>query len=341
MIKANLKVKPFSKQTFKGAGDEIYTNSPTSEKGEISYFFTNPVYENEEKKSFSQKPAIGVPVDKVANGEPLNPELSSLDILKKTQKKRRNCGSNFFDFLTGKNSKDAKLTQNQLQKLESKKKDLEKKIKNFFSTNEENAYTSFSKIRDSVVDWLKIVIVDIGGDKDRFNHMLRCEKEAETMANVYDVDPYKPQIGALLHDNAKLLSDKDMLKKAKDYNLDIKGYANKYDSKALTDPSRLHGLVGAAIIADKLGIIDKNIYNGIYYHTPGRAEEGNLFNHTGGKQGQYIGPTERLIPMSDKIDHIYNLSKFEDSLKYIPRTIKFADGLDVINPDYKPSTSVH
>ncbi len=307
MIKVNLNIKSFSPQGFKGE------NSENTGKKEV---FQN-----------GEKPALGVPI---CYGIPV----------KDKPKIKRGCFNNLIDFLTGKTGPIAESAQNKVEKLNSKIKDLETKIKNFFTTDDA-PYQHYSQIRDSVKEWLKIRVEDVGGDKYRYEHMKRCEKEAETMANLYGLDPKtvaKAKIGALLHDNSKKLSNDDMLAQAKKYNLDIKAYANKYDPKALDDPSRLHGLVGAAVISDKLGITNPDIYNGIYYHTPGRAEEGNLYNHTNGKEGKYIDPVERLIPMSDKEDHIYSMGtkeSFNDSLKYLVRTLKFADGLPVINPDYK------
>lgn len=96
--------------------------------------------------------------------------------------------------------------------------------------------------------------------KKRFDHVVGTAKCAVKMAEVYDVDAGKAETAALLHDCAKELNDKMILKKARKYGFEI-------DDMYLDIPQLLHGAAGALTAKEKFGISDADILEAICYHT--------------------------------------------------------------------------
>lgn len=98
----------------------------------------------------------------------------------------------------------------------------------------------------------------------RFDHVVRVEKAAVKLAQLNGVSPEKASIAALCHDYAKERS-------ADEFKAVIK--------RAALDPDLLnwgnfiwHGVVGAQIVRDELGITDAEILNAIERHTVGAPE---------------------------------------------------------------------
>jgi predicted HD superfamily hydrolase involved in NAD metabolism len=94
----------------------------------------------------------------------------------------------------------------------------------------------------------------------RFDHVMGTAECAVKMAEAYGADADKAETAALLHDSAKELSDKTILKKAKKYGFEI-------DKMYLDIPQLLHGAAGALIAGEKFGIEDADILEAICYHT--------------------------------------------------------------------------
>ena len=80
----------------------------------------------------------------------------------------------------------------------------------------------------------------------RFQHVLRVRDYALKLAKQYGVSPEKAEIAALVHDYAKERADEDFLAviQAKNLDPDLVNWGNYI----------WHGVVGAEMIRDELGI---------------------------------------------------------------------------------------
>ena len=110
--------------------------------------------------------------------------------------------------------------------------------------------------RDKVVNRMQEQLSDF-----RYNHCLRVEKEARGLAADNDVDVERAGLAGLLHDYCKERSDGEFIQAIKKYNLDrdLLNYGNAI----------WHGIVGAEIIKDELGVYDEDVLNAIRRHTVG------------------------------------------------------------------------
>lgn len=97
----------------------------------------------------------------------------------------------------------------------------------------------------------------------RFEHVLRVEKTAIKLAKRYGVNVEAASIAGLCHDYAKQRPDADFIKVIKDKQLDpdLLNYGNAI----------WHGVVGAEMVKDELGVHDEDILNAIRFHTTGAA----------------------------------------------------------------------
>ena len=95
----------------------------------------------------------------------------------------------------------------------------------------------------------------------RFNHVLRVEQTAIKLAKKYDVDLEAASVAGLCHDYAKQRPDEDFIAviKAKKLSKELLDYGNAI----------WHGVVGAELIKDELGIWDEDILNAVRHHTTG------------------------------------------------------------------------
>ena len=109
---------------------------------------------------------------------------------------------------------------------------------------------------------LKIVTERLSGK--RLLHSRSTAIISERMAELLGVDPEKAFTAGLLHDIAKPFSNKELLLKAEKFRL-------KLDKTALRQPSLLHAPVGAAVVKNKIGIMDEQILEAIANHTTGDA----------------------------------------------------------------------
>lgn len=110
--------------------------------------------------------------------------------------------------------------------------------------------------RQELVDRLENALT-----KDRFNHVLRVESTAIQLAKQNDVDIEKASIAGLCHDYAKQRPDEDFIAviKKKKLNPELLNYGNAI----------WHGIVGAEMVKDELGVHDEDILNAIRQHTTG------------------------------------------------------------------------
>ncbi|MBZ6014791.1 bis(5'-nucleosyl)-tetraphosphatase (symmetrical) YqeK [Leuconostoc gelidum subsp. gelidum] len=99
----------------------------------------------------------------------------------------------------------------------------------------------------------------------RFKHILRVRDYAVKLARKNGVDTDKAEVAALVHDYAKERSDDDFLTviARKNMDPDLINWGNYI----------WHGVVGAEMVRDELGVTDLDILNAVREHTTGGAAE--------------------------------------------------------------------
>jgi len=102
-------------------------------------------------------------------------------------------------------------------------------------------------------------------DKIRLKHSLDVAKKAVELAQIYKADTHKAYIAGLLHDCAKCIDGKILLKIAKKHNI-------KMDPIFAVQPKLLHSHVSAIHARTIFGIKDNDILNAIASHTIGHTQ---------------------------------------------------------------------
>jgi len=97
----------------------------------------------------------------------------------------------------------------------------------------------------------------------RYTHCLRVEKISRGLAAQFGGDIDRAGLAGLLHDYAKERDDEEFIEVIKKHHLDpeLLNYNNAI----------WHGIVGAEIVKDELGIYDEDVLNAIRRHTVGAA----------------------------------------------------------------------
>lgn len=110
--------------------------------------------------------------------------------------------------------------------------------------------------RDELVEMMEKSL-----SKRRFKHVLRVEKTALKLAELYDGDKERVSIAALAHDYAKERPDEEMRDLIISENLDLEmlQYGNNV----------WHGPIGSVLMKNELQLEDEEILEAIYYHTIG------------------------------------------------------------------------
>lgn len=98
---------------------------------------------------------------------------------------------------------------------------------------------------------------------ERFQHTIGVEVFAVELAKKYGIDVEAATLAALTHDMAKMFSQQEQLKKAKEWNLI--SYPEDLES-----PQVIHGRVAAYILENEYKIEDTDILNAVSNHTLGR-----------------------------------------------------------------------
>lgn len=132
------------------------------------------------------------------------------------------------------------------------------------------------------------IISDIG--KERFKHSIRVKETAIKLAEIYHVDLPKTRIAALFHDCAKFRDEKDLMRKADEFDLNLNEYM-------LENHELIHAPLGAKMAESLYGISDRDILNAIRYHTTGRKDMNML---------------EKVIYMADYIEPMRNFPGVEN-----------------------------
>ncbi len=115
---------------------------------------------------------------------------------------------------------------------------------------------------------------------ERYRHTLGVEQTALELAQKNGIDPGKARVAALLHDCAKCMGEKEMLRLLKDHGMEPRFPADR--TRTL-----MHAAAGAIIARDRYGITDEEILGAIRWHTTGRANMTRL---------------EKLIYLADVIE---------------------------------------
>jgi len=98
----------------------------------------------------------------------------------------------------------------------------------------------------------------------RFRHVLGVEDTAIKLAQRYMENEEKASIAALVHDYAKERDDKEMIELIR---------SNGLDEDMITFGNNIwHGIAGAELIKQELGIHDEEILNAVRRHTTGDVE---------------------------------------------------------------------
>lgn len=97
----------------------------------------------------------------------------------------------------------------------------------------------------------------------RYNHSIGVMETAIKLARFNGENINNAALAGLLHDCGKFENTNEILKKCKDYNVDIDEYMKM-------NVQLLHAPLSAEIAKKDYGIHDKNIFNSIKYHTTGR-----------------------------------------------------------------------
>ena len=122
----------------------------------------------------------------------------------------------------------------------------------------------------------------------RYNHSISVMNMAEELARIYGVDVVDAKIAGLLHDNAKEMSEEEMLKYAEKNNIEVTEFE-------MLNAKILHGKIGADIARKKYGISEQ-IAKAIEYHTTTNPEMDIL---------------AKIIYISDKIELTRKIEAFD------------------------------
>lgn len=132
----------------------------------------------------------------------------------------------------------------------------------------------------------------------RYAHVQRVEQVAINLAKKYKVDVQKASVAGLCHDYAKQRPDKDFIKviKAKHLPTSLLDYGNAI----------WHGVVGAEMVKDELGIYDEDILNAIRQHTVGDA---------------YMTPLAQIIYMADYIEPARSFDGVDQARQLVQKSL--------------------
>lgn len=122
---------------------------------------------------------------------------------------------------------------------------------------------TYQSLRADILDWVEARI-----KPKRFQHTLGVEETAVQLARIYGVNPYEASIAALLHDNAKNLSNEELYRICQTY----------YPQYNLTQEysSVFHAFAGAITAKSRYSELSNDVINAICFHTTGRPNMSTL-----------------------------------------------------------------
>ncbi len=131
--------------------------------------------------------------------------------------------------------------------------------------------TDFIKIQNEIennfsfhIDYLRKYL-----SSEKIKHCLSTATYALYIVRTQKISVLEDKVilSGILHDLCREYPKEELIKKAKEYNIEITKYEEKY-------PVLLHGPLSAHTVYHKLNIKDKDIYEAIYWHTTGKANLG-------------------------------------------------------------------
>lgn len=130
----------------------------------------------------------------------------------------------------------------------------------------------------------------------RYAHSVSVAKTAKLLAQAYDYDANKARMAGLLHDWDKGLTDEHLRCRVHDCDLDI-------SEETLNDmPWVLHGMTGAAVLADEFPEFGTEVFDAISRHTLGAPGMGEL---------------DMIVFVADKIEPLHKVKAFRRLYKMI------------------------
>ncbi|MCY6484276.1 bis(5'-nucleosyl)-tetraphosphatase (symmetrical) YqeK [Clostridium aestuarii] len=109
-----------------------------------------------------------------------------------------------------------------------------------------------------IIEYLKRNLKD-----KRFKHSLSVRDTAVKLAEIYGANVEKAKIAGLVHDCGKYVKNDEMLNIAEKYGYNI-------NEVCLGNSNILHGVVGAYIAKNTMGIEDNEVLDAVVYHTTAR-----------------------------------------------------------------------
>lgn len=157
-----------------------------------------------------------------------------------------------------------------------------------------------------------LALVKVQLTEKRYVHTLGVAETAVELAICYGVDVEKAELAAIFHDYAKFRSKQEMKQIIIDQNM---------NQDLLDFQSELwHAPVGAYLVEQEAGIIDREILNAIAYHTSGRI--GMTLLEKVVYLADYIEPG-RSFSGVDEVRELAKQSLDKALLKTVKNTIKF------------------
>lgn len=102
-------------------------------------------------------------------------------------------------------------------------------------------------------------------NESRYIHVIGVVETAEKLASIYGEDKIKARYAALIHDLAKHENGNALISICENH-----GYTLSLVER--NAPHLLHGLAGAIIAKEKMGIEDNDILNAAIFHTTGKED---------------------------------------------------------------------
>ena len=167
---------------------------------------------------------------------------------------------------------------------------------------------------------------------NRYIHTLGVEYTSVCLAMKYEADLEKAVLAGLLHDCAKELPEKKLIKICRDH-------GEKISTMEFKQPFLLHGKAGACLARNKFGVEDEEVLDAIRYHTTGRPAmtllEKIVF------VADYIEPNRKKADNLTGLRHLAfeNLDEtilqiLEQTLNYLEKTDKEIDCHTIMTRNY-------
>jgi len=148
------------------------------------------------------------------------------------------------------------------------------------------------KTSTDIKEWIKN---KLQCDDERYLHSVGAEEKARELALRFGADEEKAALAALIHDNAKCIKYKELVKIVNNNKFPI-------PQDIIDNHKILHAYAGAYLAKKELGIEDEDILNAIMYHTTGRVGMSLL---------------EKIVYLSDKLETKTRSAQYRDIINKI------------------------